>query len=171
MRIVQTQWFVCLTFLGIFIFTGCGSEGASTAVAEATEEASEVVEETVAEDVEDDGDTANEAELAASAERGSEVYNTFCVACHMPDGNGLAPSFPPLAKADYLMADATRAIRQVIYGKEGEMVVNGVTYNGIMPAQPLDDEQTADVLNYVMNEWGNEASMLITPEMVKEERE
>ena len=169
MKTTQTLWFICLTFLSVSLFTACGSDGASTAVAEAEEEVTEAVEEAAAEVEEESTDLG--PELAESAARGSEVYSTYCIACHMQDGNGLAPSFPPLANSDYLMADATRAIRQVIYGKEGEMVVNGVTYNGIMPAQPLDDEQTADVLNYVMNEWGNEASLLITPEMVKAERE
>ncbi|MEM8901840.1 MAG: cytochrome c [Bacteroidota bacterium] len=170
MKSGQTSGVLCLVLVAVCMLNGCGNERVATAELDAAqEEAVQMVETTVSEEPEERVGIG--PELAESASRGREVYHTFCVACHMPDGKGLSPSFPPLANSDYLMEDPTRAIRQVIYGKEGEMVVNGISYNGIMPAQPLDNEQTADVMNYVMNEWGNEASVLITPEMVKEERE
>lgn len=98
-------------------------------------------------------------------EKGNRLYNANCMACHQSEGQGLSNIFPPLAKSDYLMADRTRAIQQVLEGSEGPMVVNGVTYNSVMPAQLLDDQEVAMVLTFVMNSWGNTAEM-VTPEEV-----
>ena len=92
-------------------------------------------------------------DLKASIERGKEVYDVHCITCYMEKGEGLEGAFPPLAKADYLMADKARSIKQIIKGASGEMTVNGKTYNGEMPAVDLTDEQVSDVLNYVRNSW------------------
>lgn len=105
-------------------------------------------------------------DLKASIERGKEVYNTNCITCHMEKGEGLEGAFPPLAKSDYLMANKNRSIKQVVEGASGEMVVNGKTYNGEMPAFDLTDEQVSDVLNYVRNSWGNKGPA-VTPSEVK----
>jgi len=104
-------------------------------------------------------------DLKASIERGKEVYNTQCITCHMEKGEGIEGAFPPLAKSDYLMADKNRSIKQIIAGASGEMTVNGVTYNGDMPAIELTDEQVSDVLNYVRNSWGNKGAAVTTAEV------
>ncbi|MCC9168574.1 cytochrome c [Pontibacter sp. XAAS-A31] len=85
----------------------------------------------------------------------------------MEKGEGLAGTFPPLAKSDYLLKDQKRAIGVVLHGAEGEIVVNGETYNMMMPAQShLSDQEIADVLNYIQNNWGNKAKA-VTPAQVK----
>jgi nitrite reductase (NO-forming) len=89
-------------------------------------------------------------------ERGKKVFLTSCFACHMANGEGLPGVFPPLAGSDYLKADKERAIRAVTKGLSGPITVNGKPYNNLMPPQLLDDAQTADVLTYVMNSWGND---------------
>jgi mono/diheme cytochrome c family protein len=108
-------------------------------------------------------------DLKASIERGKEVYNIHCITCHMEKGEGLEGAFPPLAKADYLMADKGRSITQILKGVSGEMTVNGKTYSGEMPAIDLTDEQVSDVLNYVRNSWGNKGAA-VTPTEVKAQR-
>ncbi|HZI25535.1 MAG TPA: cytochrome c [Chryseolinea sp.] len=108
-------------------------------------------------------------DLKASIERGKEVYDINCTSCHMEKGEGLEGAFPPLAKSDYLMADKARSIKQILNGASGEMVVNGKTYNGEMPAMDLTDEQVSDVLNYVRNSWGNKGGA-VTPAEVKAQR-
>jgi nitrite reductase (NO-forming) len=110
-------------------------------------------------------------QFAASKKRGENIYATNCAACHQAKGEGIAGAIPPLAKADYLMADTKRAIRQVVHGYNGEMTVNGVKYNSAMPAQShLKDQEIADVLNYVMNSWGNKNAKMIAAGQVKAER-
>jgi mono/diheme cytochrome c family protein len=114
-------------------------------------------------------ETTQKFDLKASIERGKEVYNSQCITCHMEKGEGLEGAFPPLAKSDYLMADKKRAVKQILEGVSGDMVVNGVTYNGEMPAIDLTDEQVSDVLNYVRNSWGNKGGA-VTPTEVKAQR-
>ncbi len=101
-------------------------------------------------------------------ERGKQVYMQNCFACHLPNGEGLPAVFPPLARADYLMADRDRAIRLVLKGMSGPVTVNGVAYNGVMPPQGdvMTDDQIADVLTYVTNSWGNQAEPF-TPDEVR----
>ncbi|MBL7863634.1 MAG: cytochrome c [Cyclobacteriaceae bacterium] len=108
-------------------------------------------------------------DLKASAARGREVYVTYCLSCHMDQGEGIDGVFPPLAKSDYLMADKNRAIRQIIYGLTGEVTVNGKKYNAEMTAIDLTDQEVSDVMNYICNSFGNK-STAITPEQVKAQR-
>lgn len=93
--------------------------------------------------------------LTKSIQAGKTVYNTYCAMCHQPTGLGIPNVYPPLAKSDYLMADAKRAAGIIKNGKKGEITVNGKKYNQVMPAQPINDQQITDVLNYVRNSWGN----------------
>lgn len=96
---------------------------------------------------------------------GKTIYDNTCKACHQENGEGIAKTFPPLAKSDYL-ANVDAVIDQVIKGKTGEMVVNGETYNNAMPAQPLNDEEIAAVLTYVYSSWGNTGAA-VTVDQVK----
>jgi mono/diheme cytochrome c family protein len=108
--------------------------------------------------------------LAQSVKRGGEVYNTICYTCHMNNGLGQPGVYPPLAKSDFLLKDAGRAIGIVVNGLNGEITVNGKIYNLDMPAQSqLTDQQVADVLNFVRNSWGNKAKA-ITAAQVKSAR-
>lgn len=99
--------------------------------------------------------------------RGEEIYSAQCAACHQPDGKGLAGTFPPLADSDYLMTDKTRAIKQIINGSSGEMMVNGKIYNGIMPAPQLTDEEVQLVTYFIMNAWGNEGGEVSADDVKK----
>ncbi|MDE3743554.1 c-type cytochrome [Maribacter polysaccharolyticus] len=110
---------------------------------------------------------AQETALKASMERGSEIYNDFCVACHMPTGEGIPFVFPPLANSDYLMQQRTASIKGVKFGQEGELVVNGETYNNTMASMGLEDGEIADVMNYILNSWGNSSNEMVTVEEVE----
>ena len=110
---------------------------------------------------------AQDSKLKASMERGKDEYEGICVPCHMDQGQGIPGVFPPLAKSDYLMADLNRSIKGMIEGQEGEIEVNGVKYNGAMPATGLDDQSIADVLNYVRNSWGNKGDYVTKEQVAK----
>jgi mono/diheme cytochrome c family protein len=110
--------------------------------------------------------------LEQSIKRGEEVYTANCLTCHMQKGEGMEGAYPPLAKADFITKDKTgkKSIGVILNGLSGEITVNGKKYNVPMPAQNyLTDQQIADVLNYVRNNWGNKAKA-ITEDMVKAER-
>ena len=114
--------------------------------------------------------TPQDDKLKASMESGKGVYAGVCLACHMQNGEGITGVFPPLAKSDYLMKDVDRNIKSLIEGLSGEIKVNGSTYNQVMPASGLDDQDIADVLNYVMNSWGNKADEMISKKQVAKVR-
>ncbi len=100
---------------------------------------------------------------------GKAVYESNCLACHQANGQGVEGAFPPLAKSDYLAADTKRGIHAVLRGVSGKITVNGKEYNSVMPAVALNDEQTANVLTYILNSWGN-AGGQVTPAEVATER-
>lgn len=106
-------------------------------------------------------------------EKGKRVYLQTCAVCHQAEGEGLPNVFPPLAKADFLMADKLRNINIVLRGLSGPITVNGQKFDGIMPPQPtLSDEQVANVLTFVRNSWGNEGEAVSSSEVkhIREER-
>ncbi|MEL6917472.1 MAG: cytochrome c [Bacteroidota bacterium] len=104
--------------------------------------------------------------LKASMERGGKIYADFCVNCHLEKGEGVEGIFPPLANSDYLQQNRAASIFGVKYGQRGEIVVNGVTYNNTMMPMGLSDEEVADVMNYILNSWGNSTNKLVTKEEV-----
>lgn len=95
------------------------------------------------------------ANLKEKLALGQQIYSQTCFACHQAEGQGIPNAFPPLAKSDYLNADVNRAIDIVLHGKTGEIVVNGQTYNSVMTAQVLTDDEVANVLTYIYHNWDN----------------
>ncbi|WP_297703358.1 cytochrome c [uncultured Eudoraea sp.] len=105
-------------------------------------------------------------ELKESIQRGKEIYTDFCISCHLETGEGVENTFPPLAKSDYLMNNREASIKGVKYGQRGELMVNGVTYNNTMMPLGLENEEIVDVMNYVLNSWGNSGAKMVTIEEV-----
>lgn len=107
-----------------------------------------------------------QTELEESIKLGAEIYEDFCVTCHRPNGEGISKSFPPLAGSDYLLNNREKSIRAVKYGQRGEIIVNGKTYNSVMAEQGLEDDEIANVMNYIMNSWGNKQDKMVRVEEV-----
>jgi cytochrome c oxidase cbb3-type subunit 2 len=114
--------------------------------------------------------------LADQISSGKEIYmkaapgGGLCFTCHQPNGQGITGQFPPLAGSDWVLGEKERLIKISIHGLMGEIEVNGVKYNNVMappgiPPGSLTDQQIADVLTYIRNEWGNSASA-VSPEEV-----
>ncbi len=101
-------------------------------------------------------------ELKESIARGALVYEDFCMNCHMPKGEGVPSAFPPLADSDYLLSKRIESIKAVKYGLSGEITVNGNTYNSSMAPLGLSDDEVADVMNYILNSWGNADGKIVT---------
>jgi nitrite reductase (NO-forming) len=101
---------------------------------------------------------------------GSLVYSANCLACHQANGQGIPGAFPPLAASDYLNADKERAINVVLNGLDGVITVNGNTFDGVMPALRLSDDDLANVLTYVYSEWGN-SGLVVLPSEVRAVRQ
>jgi mono/diheme cytochrome c family protein len=105
-----------------------------------------------------------QAQSGESADAGSQIYATNCVACHQAGGTGMTGAFPPLAGhvPDLLkQADGRTYVEKVLlFGLEGAISVNGNNFAGAMPAwNALSDDEVAAVLNYVSNAWDNGKSL------------
>ena len=100
--------------------------------------------------------------------KGEFTYFTYCGACHQRDGKGDESRFPPLAKTDWVTADKERLIGIILNGMSGPIEVNGKPYDNLMPQHSfLSDEEIADVLTYIRNNFGNNASAIKTMEVKK----
>ena len=88
---------------------------------------------------------------------GEAIWKGVCQGCHMPDAQGAESSghYPALAR-DALMAAAPYATGSVLNGHKG------------MPqfGPMLDDEQIANVVNYVRSHFGNAYKDEVTPAQV-----
>lgn len=86
---------------------------------------------------------------------GGILFDTYCSTCHQRDGQGDNNRFPPLVGSDWVTGDEDRLIDIVLNGRQGEIMVNGRTYNDLMPPhQHLDDLAIASILTYVRNRFG-----------------
>ncbi len=107
-----------------------------------------------------------DAKLSKSIARGRDIYADFCMQCHLPDGKGTPKVFPPLAGSDWLVNKRKESIHSIKYGLNGPIEVNGISYNSAMSSLGLEDEEIADVMNYIMNTWGNTQKKMVTTEEV-----
>jgi mono/diheme cytochrome c family protein len=89
---------------------------------------------------------------------GEQIFTHICQGCHMPDAKGAigAGHYPALAANPKLASGAYPAV----------MVMNG---RGGMPsfAMLLNDQQVADVVNYVRTHFGNHYTDALTADQVK----
>jgi mono/diheme cytochrome c family protein len=95
-------------------------------------------------------------------QRGGEaIYKGVCQDCHMPDGKGAvgAGMYPALA-GNKKLAEA---------GYPVSVVVNGLHS---MPAfaKSFDDQQIADIVNYIRGNFGNHYKDKVMPAQVKAAR-
>jgi mono/diheme cytochrome c family protein len=91
---------------------------------------------------------------------GASLYMDHCSACHQSGGRGMSGIFPPLAGNGAVIARDPGNVLQAILN--GIPMQNGYV---AMPtfASQLNDQQIADIANYVRNSWGNTAPANATP--------
>ena len=115
----------------------------------------------------------SEKSVVSSSEKNSfqqwkKIYANKCAQCHLPNGKGIPNIYPPLAKSNWLTEKREESIRAVKYGLNGEISVNGKTFDNVMLPLNLSDKEIAEVMNYVMNSWGNKQEKLVTESEVSE---
>jgi cytochrome c oxidase subunit 2 len=87
--------------------------------------------------------------------RGEEVYNRSCAVCHMVDGTGIPGIFPGLKDSPVALGP-----------KEGHIavLVDGVTGTAMQSfADQLSEVDTAAVVHYERNAWGNDVGDITQP--------
>ena len=96
-----------------------------------------------------------------SFQGGQAIFTNVCQGCHMPQAQGAvgAGMYPALAK-DAKLEVAGYPLTVVVHGQKA------------MPAfgNLLNDQQVADVVNYVRTNFGNKYKDKVKPEDVKAQR-
>ncbi len=100
--------------------------------------------------------------------RGEKAYMLYCGPCHQGDGKGDGSRFPPLAGSETVTGNKTKLINVILKGLSEPLKVNGVEYNGVMPAHDfLKDDEIAQILTHVRSSFGNEAGSVLASEVKK----
>jgi glucose/arabinose dehydrogenase/cytochrome c553 len=97
------------------------------------------------------------------------LYNSYCASCHQRDGKGDNNRYPPLAGSDWLANNKDQLIKIILNGMQGEIVVNGKTYNGVMPAHGgfLDDHAIASIATWINKRFNNDNNLTSSAEVAK----
>jgi cytochrome c551 len=115
----------------------------------------------VKEDKEKNLESISDTRVLQYAIQGKNIYERSCANCHQSNGEGLGKLIPPLNPSDYMLEDIGRTVRIIKYGQSGEIIVNGISYNQPMPANPqLTNLEIAQLVTYLYNIWGNSEGLI-----------
>lgn len=140
--------FMLLFFLPLIFLAGCGSK-------KKNEEQPEV-------------DFQTRVRIQQYVSAGRQLYNTHCANCHQAEGEGFAALYPPVKNADYFQEDVPRSVCIMKFGMEGEIMVNGKSYNQMMPAfNDLTNLELAEITTFLLNVF-NDSTAIVTQHQIRE---
>ncbi len=97
---------------------------------------------------------------------GKRLYDIYCSNCHQKDGQGLARLYPPLKNSDYLLPNKEKVICGMRYGQQGEIIVNGISFNQPMPANlNITDLEIAEIATYIYTEFADSVQIITINEV------
>jgi cytochrome c oxidase subunit 2 len=91
-------------------------------------------------------------------DRGANVYEAQCAACHQSDGGGLAPAFPALAQNGEPTGALEDHLQVVLDGREGTAMTG---FRG-----RLEPQDIAAALTYTRNAWREGEGEIIQPSTI-----
>ncbi|MBX2911182.1 MAG: cytochrome c [Cyclobacteriaceae bacterium] len=99
---------------------------------------------------------------------GEQLYISHCSNCHQKSGKGLGLLYPPLDQSDFMGQHFAEVVCLIKNGKNGEIAVNGKTYNQPMPGIPtLTNLEIAEIATYIYNSWTHERGIIDVKETTK----
>jgi mono/diheme cytochrome c family protein len=107
---------------------------------------------------------------AASAAAGERAYLNRCAPCHLPGGEGLPPSYPPLVGSPLLAGPVAEHARAALWGSRGLRTrrPGAATMPGFHGA--ASDAELAAILTYERLRWGPAAAAPVRPSEVARAR-
>ncbi len=108
--------------------------------------------------------------LAKASEQGQTDYKMYCGTCHGQDGEGRAHIIPALAGNSTVLANNPASLVNILL-HGGQTATTQAHIGYTMPAYDwkFNDQQAADLLNYIRASWGNQGSV-ISAQSVKSQR-
>ncbi len=106
---------------------------------------------------EDVTDATPRAESAAAGER---AYLNRCAPCHLPEGSGLPPSYPPLVGSAVVAGPVDLHVRYALWGSRG--IARPRAGAAQMPGfhGATSDAELAAILTWERNAWGHDAGIV-----------
>lgn len=108
--------------------------------------------------------------LAQVSEQAQTDYNMYCSTCHGRNGQGRDNVIPALAGNTTVLAENPASLINILlHGGQTATTKSHIGY--AMPAYDwkFDDQQSADLLNYIRASWGNQGSA-VSAKSVKAQR-
>lgn len=95
-------------------------------------------------------------------------YDQFCATCHRRDGKGVPGLFPPLVGNHSLLSDdATSVIHVTLSGWKSAATRGQPRVVGMPEFGTLTNEELADIITFMRNSWGNQASTVSAAQVGK----
>ena len=100
---------------------------------------------------------------------GAALYAHACVSCHEADGSSAPGIYPPLPGNALLQSDDPTSTLRIILDGAQTITTPRKPNPGSMPgyAKQWNDQQVADVTNYIRNSWGNAATLVTADQVAK----
>ena len=89
---------------------------------------------------------------------GKSTYQSRCAQCHGDNGEGIKTLTPPLSHADLPLQQFDSIACWIKYGMNHPIKVNGIDYDQPMYPNEVDAIQTANVINFMCQEFWNSDS-------------
>lgn len=89
-------------------------------------------------------------------ERGEQVYQSSCAACHQADGQGVPGVFPAIAKSAIATGDISEHLSMVVFGSRENPAMQAF-------GEQLPESDLAAVITYQRNAFGNNMGDTIQP--------
>lgn len=113
--------------------------------------------------------TAQQLWKGDNSKPGSALYVDNCAACHRTDGAGYKRAFPGLKGNPVVQTEDPTSLIHIILTGSTTPAVKGAVSNLTMPSfgWRLNDQQVADVANFVRSSWGNKAPAVTASDVAK----
>lgn len=103
------------------------------------------------------------------SQKGAQEYMDNCSACHRIDGRGYTKTFPALALNSAVLSDDPSSLINIVL-RGSKMAVTQDAATGLtMPdfGWRLDNQQVANVVTFIRQSWGNNASTVTSDQVEK----
>jgi mono/diheme cytochrome c family protein len=91
--------------------------------------------------------------------QGAKLYEANCAQCHGAQGEGVRGAYPPLAQNRAVTLNNPAILVKIfLFGGFAPATADNPRPYGMPPyVLQMNDRETASVLNYIRNAWGNQA--------------